>query len=234
MPQDQYAPPGAPLAESHARGTGAFELGACLSEGWTLTWANFPLWLGAGLVWYLASLLAAMTLLGIPLVLPVLTWGGVLFLLNMVDRRAALRDVFAGFSSYGSVLLTMLALSSLLFLIALAGQSLQLFGALSGRVEVEVIGALIYLAWFIFVLLRIYFSMFLVVDRGMGAIEALGASWAATRGLTLRLALLALLSTLVFVAGFLVFVIGVIPALVIVYLMWASAYRQIFGGPRAA
>ena len=37
------------------------------------------------------------------------------------------------------------------------------------------------------------------------------------------------------VSGVVALIVGVIPAMVVVYLMWTSAYRQIFGGaPQAA
>lgn len=234
MSRDHYAPPRARLSEDRAEGTGTFEIAVCLSEAWTATWAGFPLWLGAGIVLAAAAVLAVFTVLGIPLLLPALYWGGVLFLLNMLDGRAAFRDLFAGFSSYGATLVTMLPLLFLLFLLSLPGQAVQAIGEWMESLAVAVTGWGVNVAWTFLVLVRLYFAPFLVVDRGMGAIESLQVSWSATRGLTGRLVLLLLLTYVVGLVGFFALIVGLIPASVIASLMWVSAYRQIVGRPHRA
>jgi len=68
-----------------------------MREAWHDTWANFPLWLVAGLVWLLATILGLVSILGIILVVPVLYWGGYVFVLKMRDGGARIGDLFSGF-----------------------------------------------------------------------------------------------------------------------------------------
>ena len=112
MSENPYAPPGSDLGGASPRGflpgRGDFDIGQCLSEGWAKTWSNFPLWLVFGLAFVVLFAVAAMTVVGIFLVVPVLTWGGTLFVLHMYDGGAEFGDLFAGFSRYGTALVGML------------------------------------------------------------------------------------------------------------------------------
>ena len=74
MSENLYAPPQAELGSGaeRATGTGDFDLGRCLSDAWTHTWRNFPLWLGAGIVFLLACLVSVLFIVPILLVIPVL------------------------------------------------------------------------------------------------------------------------------------------------------------------
>ncbi len=74
MSDNLYTPPQADLEApaSAPGGSGDFDIGRCLSEGWAATWRNFPLWLGAGIAMTLASIASVITLIGIVLALPVL------------------------------------------------------------------------------------------------------------------------------------------------------------------
>lgn len=235
MSDNPYAPPGARLERPFdTQGSGSFEIGRCLSEAWSATWANFPLWLGAMIVSGLAAMLATITVIGFFLVLPVLVWGAVYFGLRMYDGRAEFRDVFAGFSRYGTALLTTLALMVLLFLVGLVGQSVQLVGQFTESEAVYGVGVLVNLAFALFVTSRLNLAYFFVVDAGLPATEALSRAWEVTRGSVFKVAGLVLLGIPIMIAGFLALVVGAIPAFVIVYLMWVSAYRQLVGTPAAA
>ena len=55
-----------------------------------------------------------------------------------------------------------------------------------------------------------------------------------TRGQTLKLVGLLLATIVVAFLGLLVFLVGIIPASVIGYLAWTSAYRQLVGRPAQA
>ena len=65
MTDDRYQPPGAEIQDElmnqALRGSGSFDIGTCVSDGWDNTWSSFPLWLGFGLVFLLLSFLSIIT-----------------------------------------------------------------------------------------------------------------------------------------------------------------------------
>ena len=234
MSDNPYDPPEAPIADERALavgGTGSFDLGRCFSEAWDDTWRNFPLWLGVGVVALLVFVLSGITIIGILLVWPVLGWGMVRFYLNMTDQKATFNDLFAGFSNYGMTLVGMLVLVIALQVLGLIGQSVQYVGQLAGNDELMLTGLVINLFWVFGVMIRLYFAVLYLVDQELGPVEALQASWEATRGQSFKLIGLAIASAAVVFAGLVVFIVGVIPASVMAYLMWTSAYRQVVGRP---
>ena len=79
---------------------------------------------------------------------------------------------------------------------------------------------------------RFYFTFFFLVEGDMGPIQAFEASWQASRGNHLKVAVLLLLNSLLPVLGLLVLVVGIIPAINLSLLLWVSAYRQIVGQPQ--
>ncbi|MEE2665280.1 MAG: hypothetical protein VX681_14280 [Myxococcota bacterium] len=234
MNENPYVPPSADLHPDSAYGRSAesadIDVGRCLSEAWTATWENFPLWLGVGFVGLTATSLAAFTLLGIPLLLPHLVWGSYLFVLRMYDGEAEFGDLFAGFSRYSEVLASVLIAIVAIVLINLAFQSVQMVGTHIGSALLTGIGSLLSLGFAFFVAPRLTLCFFYIVDQDMGGIEALQAAWSATgRVKAWVFPVLVLVTSVVVLAGVLALVVGVIPAIAINYLMWASAYRQIEG-----
>ncbi len=235
MPNDRYAPPEAPLVDEAAllaEAGGEFEVGRALSDAWTVCWANFPLWLGVSFVGMLLTGLSVFIppVLGLLLFAPVIGWGLTCFLLNMMDGRASFGDLFAGFAQYGTALFSIIMVVLVVSLIGLVGQSIYLIGVAADNWPLTVFGYVLNLAWSLFLVARLHFSWFFMVDRGLGPIEALQASWDITSGQTLKVASLIMVGGLVAVAGVLALLVGVIPAIMIFYLMWASAYRQMVGG----
>lgn len=229
VPQARLAPATAPLE------VGPFDVLLSLEEGWSLTWASFPTWIGVGLVFALLSAVSVLLLVGIFLVVPVLAWGTTRFYLNVIDRRERFADLFAGFSVYGTALIAMLASYVCFFLVSFMGEALGLLGGALGSSALAVAGGLAQVAWALFVVPRLYFAAFFIVDVDMGPVEALQASWDATRGQVLRTAGLTLLTGLVLLAGALALLVGIIPAANVTALMWASAYRQMVeSGPEPA
>ncbi len=171
------------------------------------------------------------TIIGGVFVLPVLVWGFGYFYLNMTDQRASFGDLFAGFSTYGTVLVNMLVLIVCYYGLSLIGQSVQLVGQWTGLPELTLIGLVVNIVWALAVMVRFYFAILLMIDRGTGPIESLRLSWEITRGQTPQLIGLMLAMVVVIALGVLAFLIGVIPATAMSYLMWTSAYRQIVGRP---
>jgi hypothetical protein len=232
MAENPYGPPQAPIGDERSLGlevTGTFTIGQCLADAWSDTWAWFPLWLGVGIVGLLLMLLSGLTVIGVLLVWPVLFWGGTRFFLNMTDQRASFGDLFSGFSRYGIAVGWTLALLLTLQLLGLVGQTVQLLGQAVDSAALVAIGVLVNLVWAFAVMVRLYLAVLFLVDRGMGPIESLQASWEVTRGHTLKLVGLLLTNIVVVVIGLLALVVGVIPAGVMGYLLWTSAYRQLVG-----
>ncbi len=239
MSDNLYAPPQADLGASAppALGSGDFDLGRCFSDAWAHTWANFPLWLGVGFVAILAMTASVVTIVGILLALPVLYWGGFLFTLRMHDGGASMGNVFAGFSRYGQVLGPTLGLFLVNLVIGLPANVIVQMGTAQQPPDLTLVGAgyLLSIGLALFVTSRLTFAQFLIVDRDLPLGAALSQAWAATAPIKGKVALLVLANMLVAIVGVVALCVGILPATVVGFLMWASAYRQIFGGaPQAA
>ncbi len=239
MSENVYAPPQSELGPGIEQpiGTGDFDFGRCLSEAWARTWSNFPLWFVAGIVGVFAMAGAAATIIGILLLIPVLYWGGFVFFLRMHDGGAKLGDLFSGFSQYGRVLAGMLGYFLVSLLLSMPGGLVAQIGARSSPPDMawSALGNLLGLGVALFVTSRLSFAPFLMIDRGLGLGEALSLAWSQTSSVSWKIAGLMVLTFAVIIAGFIALIVGMIPASVMAYLLWASAYRQIFGGaPQAA
>jgi len=73
------------------------------------------------------------------------------------------------------------------------------------------------------------FTTFFVVDANLGPIEALRASWEATRGQKKELFALSLLSLLVYLAGLAAFGVGLVAAYPVCMLAFAVAFTRVTG-----
>jgi len=171
------------------------------------------------------------TVVGLFLACPVFVWGFFRFNLNAVDGRAEFADLFAGFGDYGRVVGTMLVLMGLMILVGMVGQSVSIVGAMTESGALQGLGILVNFVWSLTVMPRIAFAWYYAVDHEMGPGEALNAAWAATDGQTGRCLVLGILTSVVMIMGVLFLLVGVIPAVMIAYLMQAAAYRQL-AGPR--
>ncbi len=229
MTLNPYEPPKARLADDSQRRNGElgeFDIGECLSDSWSLTWVSFPTWLAIGFVGGLLLLASALLVVPLLLVVPVLVWGTTLFYLNVVDGQERFGDLFRGFSTFGSAWLSILGWYVATVLIGLIGQSVQMTGTLLGSAELTGLGVIVNLVWTVAVVSRLYFGPFFIVDQGMGPIEALEASWDATKQQKLRTAGLFAISSLVGMLGLFALLVGVVVSMNMFFLMWASAYRQ--------
>ena len=228
MSDERYAPPTAPLSDSPpARRTGRIDLGEALREAWAATWANFPLLLGAALVFFTVVVLSTVTIVGAFLVTPVLVWGGFRFGLNVIDGNAQVGDLFSGFSDYGHLLAAMLVLLVLMLLLSFVPQTVDIVGRVSGSAVLIFLGAIANLAWSLGVMTRLGFVWYYVVDQDLAPVDAVQTSWRATSDQKLTCLLLGILSVVIPVIGVLFFLVGVIPAAMVATLMQASAYRQL-------
>jgi uncharacterized membrane protein len=236
MTQNPYEPPKAQLADDLQRlgEPGEFDIGECLSDSWSLTWASFPTWLAIGFVGSLVLFASALLVVPLLVVVPVLVWGTTLFYLNVVDGQERFGDLFRGFSNLGSALLSMLGWYVATVLIGVIGQGVQLTGSMIGSPELIGLGVIVNLIWTVAVVSRLYFGPFFIVDQGMGPVEALEASWEATKQQKLRTAGLFVVSSLIGMLGLLALLVGVVVSMNMFFLMWASAYRQMVPSPAAS
>jgi uncharacterized membrane protein len=74
---------------------------------------------------------------------------------------------------------------------------------------------------------KLAFTPYLVVEKKMKAIDALAESWEMTNGYAFHVFLIGLLAGPVFILGLMCFGVGVIPALMIIKLAYASLYHAV-------
>lgn len=85
----------------------------------------------------------------------------------------------------------------------------------------------------IIVLLRFGMYQNAIVDRNMGVFQSLGYSWELTKGNGLNLFVILLFCILIFIAGCVAMVVGLLFAFPMMYLAWTVAYRWMQYGGRA-
>lgn len=81
---------------------------------------------------------------------------------------------------------------------------------------------------------RLLFTMLLIVDRDMGAVEAMKASWSYTSGEVLGLFLLGVAAVVILLGGALLLLVGLLPAIIWVGVAMASYYHALVDGGEAA
>ena len=74
---------------------------------------------------------------------------------------------------------------------------------------------------------KLAFTPYLVVDRKMGVTEAIKASWRMTNGHAWKVFCIGLLAIPILIIGLLLFVVGIIPAIMWVNLAFASLYHAV-------
>ena len=74
---------------------------------------------------------------------------------------------------------------------------------------------------------KLAFTPYLVVDQKMGAIEAAKASWSMTRGYAWKVFFIGLLAIPIAIVGLVLFIVGIIPAIIWIRLTFASLYHAV-------
>ena len=180
----------APTASAPPPAAGSFDVMKALSDGWAAVAANPIVLIGASVIFViLTNLSVLLCVVPVMLVGPLLFWGGFRLALDALDDRAELETLFSGFQKIGDVLLPILGLSVLMVVASLPGFSLSLFAMFAGAIPdvpaalpfvLHIVGCLMSLGWLLLVLCRFLPAPVLLVDRGMGPLEAMGESWALT------------------------------------------------------
>ena len=161
-------------------------------------------------------------------------------------------DLFEGFKDYGNlllgILLTFLAAISTFIPMFLAMFFLMFYvissdpgSAPSFMVQSSLIvdsisvpllltGVVAYVVFFfvgLILMLRVFYTPYLIIDQKMPALEAFKTSWTMTRGHTFTLFVFLIASGFIFFGGLLFFIIGVIPAMIWVQTAYVSLYNAI-------
>ena len=80
----------------------------------------------------------------------------------------------------------------------------------------------------IYISIRLFFAPYLLVDRNMGAIEAIKMSWKATETMQGKIFLFILFNLLFCILGIICFVVGIFVTYMLLIYASASLYRQVF------
>ncbi len=126
------------------------------------------------------------------------------FLKAASGDKLEIADMFAGFRNYWNAVLANL-----------------LVGA------IVIIGFILLIIPGIIFACKLAFTPYLVVDRKMDVIEAIKASWSMTRGHAWKVFFIGLLSIPIVIVGLVLFIIGIIPAIMWVSLTFASLYHAV-------
>ena len=102
-----------------------------------------------------------------------------------------------------------------------------MLASLGDGVGVLLAGASLLIVLPIYATVRLSFIPYLLVDEGLGPIEVLGESWARTRPVQLQILGIEALSAVVLLAGLLLLVIGVFPAMILAGLALATLYDDV-------
>lgn len=208
---------------------GRIDLGRAFSEGWELMKRNLGVWLGVSLV-YALLLVGSVALFLIPAIVvgPALLWGYSRYQLSAYEGRGAFGDLWDGFSHLGRALAGYIPLFLASFLLSLVPQGISIAGAEMEAPVVSLVGSLLSLVVSL-VTLRWMFAGLYIVEHGMNGIDAIRASWTATRGQWLTLFLFGLLAAAVSILGVLALIVGIIPAAAVITFTYVSMYRQLTG-----
>jgi hypothetical protein len=230
-----------------ATSAGALDPAAALRGGLAALQAAPGVVLGVVALAVVVHAVGALVWLGPLLLTPVLTWGLTRFALDASRGHATYDALWSGFSRFGEawvgmfvvMLVAGFALAPGVFMLVVA-VGLWMFdlgtqgSAQQSSVQLLAFGGAVFASWVTVVFPRLALAPFLVVDRGLSGWDAVRVSWRAMRGQALRGAALGVAGTLLFVGGLLAFGVGVIPAVALVLLALASAYRQLFGDDPSA
>lgn len=226
-------------------GPGTVDVATALNDGWAATQRNWLPWLlvliASGVVGGFSVLLCLVPAI---LVLPLLSWGTTKFSLDAVDGEAEFGVLFSAFNDIGKYWLPMFLVMILLFLAQLPGQIISfVFQFTPALIEGDdpgvltivgsLLGSVIQIAWQLFVTARFLPATFLVVEREVGAVDAMTEAWNLTDSAWPTILLFQIVGMIVVVVGLLFCFVGAIPASMVVAGGTASIWRQLSNTRRA-
>ena len=118
--------------------------------------------------------------------------------------KLEITDMFQAFQNYGNAVLANILVGVLVF-----------------------IGLVLLIIPGIIFACKLAFTPYLVVDQKMGVIEAMKGSWSMTRGHAWKVFFIGLLAIPIGIVGLVLFIIGIIPAIMWIKLTFASLYHAV-------
>lgn len=223
-----------------------------VSTGWQLTKKYFIISLGLVLAYVILSGLLGLggdSFIGIVMQLAsmvvsiIFSMGMIRITLNAVDGQepyfAAFKETLPRFGSFflmGVIMAVAMFVPALLIMVIL-------FAVVGGNMDIlslsepdwtvlASIGWIVLLGMIpvIYLSIRFVFAQYLLIDKNMGAIEALKTSWKATAPIQGQVFLFFILTLLVCVLGLICFFVGIFVSMIIVLYAEAALYRQVFPG----
>jgi len=139
------------------------------------------------------------------------------------------KDVFTGkkiVNYFLAILLIYLAVIGLA--IEFIFLSFLLVGATKNIILGWVIASILFILFIFYLYARLFFALFLVVDKGIGAIDAIEQSWKKTKGNEGQIILFFILSILLAILGLILFIVGLLVMIPVIYLASSWFYVQLF------
>ncbi len=219
-----------------------------LSTGMVLTKEHFIVSLGLLLAFMVLSGILSLingsiwlNLLSLILMLFVeFVWslGMIRITVNAVDgedpHSSAFKEILPKFGSYLFIYVILTALHSVPFILTLLVWTLIVDMPL-GMLDVSSLSSLPALwifvpciVWSLYLSIRLTFVFYLLVDRGLGAVESLKQSWKATEHIQGKILLFMLLSIGLTLMGLICFIVGVLLSALVLLYAQAALYRQVF------
>ncbi len=166
-------------------------------------------------------------------VLPVLSAGLSIFALNAArGERGKIEDLFKGFNKFGSFLGAYWLLALIIFAAIIPaaiafGVDVAVFGGVDKHIPyITIVVSAVCLVVLVIAMIRFSMVNYLIID-GMTVMDAFRESARITRGFSGSLFLLALTNALIFLAGILLVFIGLLAAMPVCYIAYASAYTRL-------
>lgn len=139
------------------------------------------------------------------LFVPVIDYSAdLLFVQAVRDEKIDIKNIIIGFKNYLNIVLAHLLVTAL---VGIALMALIIPGIIVGC--------------------RLAFVSYLVMDKNMDPIMAVETSWKMTRGYTWRIFVLGFTSVFIFIFGLLLFIVGVLPAIMWIKASFASLYQAV-------
>lgn len=146
------------------------------------------------------------------LVLPVIQYGmHFLFLKSARNETFEVMQIFDGFKMYMNVVLANI------LMMALVG-----------------LGLLVFVVPGIYILCRLAFVPYVVMDLKLGPVEAIKKSWELTRGQVITVLGMVLLAIPIIIGGLMLVIVGVIFAVMWIFCSFAGLYHAITSGQQIA
>lgn len=196
-----------------------FSIEEALKTGWQKTKENFLFLFGVGLVTFVVT-----TILNSAME----DKGGISILAGIVSV------IFSVFVNIGLLKIVLKLLNSekpniKTFLEVTFSQFFRYIGTAILYGICVLVGFILLIVPGIIAILRLQFAYYYVVDKGMGPVEALKASWAATKGETFNIFLYTIVVLIMNIIGALIFGLGLIVTLPITFISLGYIYRKLSG-----